>query len=161
MISISIVNFLIGIPLGLFVENVGEWVMHRYILHGLGKRPGSLWSYHWHEHHRICRQNRMIDPGYNELPLRWNTQGKEVLFLVVVALIHAPLISFVPGYVSGMYAALAYYYYKHRKAHLEPAWAKTHLPWHWEHHMGNNSDANWCVTWNWFDRLMKTHVNRE
>lgn len=154
--TISAVDLLIGIPLGFLVENAGEWFSHRYILHALGKTPGSIWSYHWHEHHRVCRQNGMIDPGYRESPMRWNTQGKEVLFLLVVIVLHAPFIYLIPGYVTGMYIALACYYYKHRRAHLEPEWGKVHLPWHWEHHMGKNSDANWCITWNWFDRLMNT-----
>ncbi len=151
-----ILHFLIGFPVGLLVENTGEWFMHRYILHGLGKKPDSIWNYHWSEHHRICRQNGMIDPGYRELPLHWNTQGKELLFLLLVSLIHAPLIPWIPGYVSGIYFALGLYYYKHRRAHLDPEWAKAHLPWHWKHHMGNNPDSNWCITWNWLDHLMNT-----
>jgi hypothetical protein len=49
---------------GLFAENAGEWVFHRYVLHGLGKRPGSIWNYHWHEHHRVSQINGMLDLGY-------------------------------------------------------------------------------------------------
>ena len=153
-----LVNFLIGFPLGLLAENAGEWFLHRYVLHRLGKRRDSMWSYHWHEHHRICRENGMIDPGYRGLPLRWNTQGKEALFLLSVVLLHATLIPFAPGYVAGMYLALGLYYARHRRAHLDPEWARRHLPWHYQHHMGDNPNVNWCITWTWFDRLMNTSL---
>jgi sterol desaturase/sphingolipid hydroxylase (fatty acid hydroxylase superfamily) len=43
------------------------------------------------------------------------------------------------------------YYYIHRRAHLEPEWAKRKIPWHYDHHMNSNQDANWCVTKPWFD----------
>ncbi len=149
-------HILLGFPLGLLAENAGEWLMHRYILHRLGRRPGSLWNYHLNEHHLVCRQNGMIDPGYEKLPLRWNTQGKEAVFLLLVVLFHVPLWRMFPGYVAGMYFALGFYYYKHRKSHLDPAWARSQLGWHYRHHMGDNMEADWCITWNWFDRLMKT-----
>ena len=50
------------------------------------------------------------------------------------------------------------YYYLHRRAHLEPEWAKKKLPWHYDHHMNSNQDANWCVTKPWFDYLLGTRV---
>lgn len=34
----------------------------------------------------------------------------------------------------------------HRRSHLEPEWAKKRIPWHYDHHMNSNQDANWCVT---------------
>ena len=154
----TLLQLLIGIPLGMLAENAGEWFTHRFIFHGLGKRRGSLWAYHWDDHHKVCSQNGMVDPGYRQLPLRWNTQGKEAAFLLGVALLHVPLWTFFPGYVAGMCLALSCYYYKHRRAHLDPEWARTHLPWHWEHHMGGDCDANWCVTWPWFDWLMHTSI---
>ena len=50
------------------------------------------------------------------------------------------------------------YYYIHRRAHLEPDWAKRKIPWHYDHHMNSNQDANWCVTKPWFDYVMGTRV---
>lgn len=32
------------------------------------------------------------------------------------------------------------------------------IPWHYDHHMNSNQDANWCVTKPWFDYLMGTRV---
>ena len=45
----------------------------------------------------------------------------------------------------------------HRRAHLQPEWARK-IPWHYDHHMNSNQDANWCVTKPWFDYLMGTRV---
>lgn len=146
------------ISLGLFAENAGEWLFHRYVLHGLGKRPKSLWNYHWSEHHRAARANQMLDPGYRGWPLRWNTQGKEALFLLLVAAAHLPLLAFAPLYASGMLLGLAVYYARHRRAHLDPEWAKANLPWHYEHHLSKGAEANWCISWPWFDWLMGTRV---
>ena len=33
---------------------------------------------------------------------------------------------------------------------------REHLPWHYDHHMGPNQEANWCVTRPWFDYVMGT-----
>ena len=48
------------------------------------------------------------------------------------------------------------YYWKHKKAHLDPEWAKTSLTWHYEHHMGKDQNTNWCVTHPFFDHVMGT-----
>jgi len=159
--SLSIVTLVMALAqvcLGLLAENAGEWFFHRYVLHGLGKRHGSLWGYHWNEHHKVARVNQMFDPGYRGWPLQWNTQGKEALSLAALAIAHLPLLPAIPLYVLGMYAGLLLYYQRHRRAHLDPEWAKSRLPWHYEHHM-ERSDANWCVTWPWFDHIMGTRGN--
>ena len=53
------------------------------------------------------------------------------------------------------------YYYVHKKSHLDLEWAKKKVPWHYEHHMGKNQDANWGVTADWVDRLMGTRIKYE
>ena len=40
---------MLGIPLGLLYSNAGEWLLHKYLLHGLGRRKGTFWAFHWHE----------------------------------------------------------------------------------------------------------------
>ena len=37
-------------------------------------------------------------------------------------------------------------------------WAKENIPWHYDHHMGKNQDANWGVTTDWVDRLLNTRI---
>ncbi|BBL75897.1 sterol desaturase family protein [Methylomagnum ishizawai] len=147
---------MIGFVAGLLAENAGEWALHKFILHGLGRAPDSIWHYHWCDHHRLSRRHAMLDPGYQTSPLHWNTHGKEVLLLLAIALPHLPLLAVAPGYVAGVYCALVAYYLRHRRAHRDPEWARRYLPWHWEHHLGTNPEANFCTTWPGCDWLMGT-----
>jgi len=152
----------LAILLGVFYVNASEWFMHKYILHALGRNPRSFWAYHLSVHHAVSRQNAMLDAGYRHISLTtWNTQSKELVVLAGIVLIHAPLWYYSPLFTSAVYGSLLMYYYRHRKAHLNPAWAKTHLRWHYDHHFGHQSEANWCVTWPWFDYLMGTRVKTE
>jgi sterol desaturase/sphingolipid hydroxylase (fatty acid hydroxylase superfamily) len=148
---------MIGIPLGLLASNATEWLMHKYVLHGLGKQKSSFWSFHWHEHHRNARRNDHVDNDYKQPLLRnWNGQSKEALALVGSAVLMAPLFPIAPFFVGTVVYGAIDYYRKHKRAHLDPAWAREHLPWHYDHHMGPNQHANWCVTRPWFDHLMGT-----
>jgi sterol desaturase/sphingolipid hydroxylase (fatty acid hydroxylase superfamily) len=146
----------IGIPVGLFLANAGEWAMHRYVLHGRGRKRESFWSFHWHEHHRNCRKHGHYDPAYHRSVFGWNPQSKEALALAAVSAAVLPLFPVAPFLVGTFVYSAADYYRKHKRAHLDPTWAREHLPWHYDHHMGPNQHANWCVTRPWFDILMGT-----
>ena len=61
-----------------------------------------------------------------------------------------------PFFVATVAAKSANYYRLHRKAHLDPEWAREHLPWHYDHHMAPDQECNWGVTNDWVDRLMGT-----
>lgn len=153
-----------GFLVGLVVANGFEWFAHKYILHGTHRSgkpryspvPESMKS-HW-EHHREVRKARFHDYGYVEGIENWRTKN-EIISLVVVAGVFGT--AFYPV-SKGMTAATLYsacnYYYIHRRAHLEPAWAMKKIPWHYDHHMNSNQDANWCVTKPWFDYLLGTRV---
>ena len=148
---------MIGIPLGLAASNATEWLVHKYVLHGLGRDKRSFWSFHWHDHHRDVRRNDHVDPAYQRPLLSgWNGQSKEAVMLVGAALAFAPLFPIAPFFVGTVAYSAVNYYRKHKRAHLDPAWAREHLPWHYDHHMGPNQHANWCVTRPWFDHLMGT-----
>lgn len=41
---------------------------------------------------------------------------------------------------------------------MDLEWAKKHVPWHYDHHMGKNQDANWGVTTDWVDKLLGTRI---
>lgn len=148
---------MIGIPLGLAYANAFEWAFHRYVLHGLGKKKGSFWSFHFHEHHRESRKHEMADPGYAKSPFTWNAQGKEALALAAGAVAALPMLPIAPFFAGTVLYSLGRYYVQHKRAHLDPAWAKEHLPWHYAHHMGRDQDMNWCVTRPWFDKVMGTY----
>ena len=36
--------------------------------------------------------------------------------------------------------------------------AERKVPWHYDHHMGKNQEANWGITSEWVDRLVGTRV---
>lgn len=147
---------MIGFPLGLLYANAGEWWLHKHVLHGLGKHKGSFWSFHWDEHHRAARQHENLDDSYGRSPWRWNARGKELLGLLGLALAHAPLLPIAPWFTAAVWFSLWRYDRVHTRAHLDPPWAREHLPWHMDHHLGPDQDTNWCVTWPFFDLIMGT-----
>jgi hypothetical protein len=149
---------MIGIPIGLLAANATEWVFHKHVLHGLGKRKRSFWSFHWHEHHRNANRNAFRDPAYERSVFRWNGQGKEALALSLGALGVAPLFPLAPAFTATLWYSAWNYYRKHKRSHRDPEWAREHLPWHYDHHMAPDQDANWCVTRPWFDLIMGTRV---
>ena len=147
---------MLGIPLGLITANATEWLVHKHVLHRLGKRPNSFWRFHWREHHRNALRHGFYDPDYQRSPLAPNAQGKEVAGLAVGCLAVTPLMPVAPFYVGTLYYCAFNYYRVHKQSHLDPEWAKRRVPWHYDHHMGPNPNANWCVTKPWFDWLMGT-----
>ena len=156
---------MIGIPVGIVYANFVEWFVHRFVLHGLGRKKTSLWSFHWHEHHKKARRHEMLDDQYDGASLLlslWRRERtaktKEVIGLLLGCVLHLPLIVVAPWFTLTVWASAANYYRVHRRAHLDLAWAVRHLPWHVDHHMGKDQDANWCVTWPLMDWLLGTRV---
>lgn len=147
---------MLGIPLGLITANAVEWGMHKYVLHERGRDRRSFWAFHFHEHHRVVRQHGFHDPNYQRFPLGLHAQGKEAWSLIAAAAAVAPLFPVAPFYVATLWYCAANYYALHKKAHQDPDWARQHLPWHVDHHLGRHADANWCVTKPWFDYLLGT-----
>lgn len=147
---------MIGIPLGLLTANAAEWVIHKHVLHGWGGKRGRFWSFHFHEHHREVRQNGYRDPNYQRSPLGLHAQGKEAWGLIAASAAVAPLFPVAPFFTSTLWYSAANYYRIHKRSHLDPDWGRARIPWHYDHHMGANPSANWCVTRPWFDYLMGT-----
>lgn len=148
---------LLSIPLGLLYANLVEWLLHKYLLHGVGADRNSIWSFHWHDHHRASRREGMFDPQYvRPLFTLGSPQLKELLSVSAITLAHVPLIFFFPVFGLTVVLSGVRYYFVHRKAHLDPEWARVHLPWHLDHHLGRDQNANWCATAPWFDVLMGT-----
>ena len=145
---------MIGIPLGLIYANAGEWFIHKHLLHGLGRNRESFWSFHWHDHHRASRKNGMTDPAYTEMKWGWNPRTKEAVALAAVTAAHLPLLPIAPFFTSTVVYSAVNYYRVHKRAHQDPKWARENLPWHYDHHMAPNQDANWCVTRPFFDYVM-------
>lgn len=148
----------VGFPLGLLGANAFEWCFHKYVLHGLGKKKGTFWNFHWYEHHADSRKFDMLDPAYKTTWLQGglNARSKEALSLIGGALLAAPFLLIAPGFTAAAIYSNANYYYRHKRSHLDPEWARKNLPWHVDHHMGKDQDMNWCVTRPWFDWVMGT-----
>ena len=153
-----------GFVAGLVIANGYEWFAHKYLLHGVHRKgkprfsptPKQMES-HW-AHHREVRKQGFSDDCYVEGLDNWRTRN-ELMSLAVAAGVAS--VVFYP-FSKGMSLAAIYsagnYYYVHRRAHLEPDWARRTIPWHYDHHMNSNQDANWCVTRPWFDYVMGTRV---
>lgn len=147
---------LLSLPLVHLYATALEWAGHRYLFHGLGKKKGSIFGFHYAEHHRDVRRQQGLDAAYRRSPLGWHAHGRECIGIVLLGLIHLPLAFAAPlPYAYLMWRGFEYHRL-HRKSHVDVAWTQQHLPWHWDHHMGPDADANWCVTCEWFDKLMGT-----
>lgn len=140
---------------GMLYVNFLEWAAHKYLLHGLGKKKGSLFSFHWF-HHRLCRTNHYYDLEYKD-PWwsRWS-RSKEVMGLFFLFLIHSPILLIsIPFYAGASFQGFLYYFL-HSKSHMNPEWTKKWMPWHYDHHMGKNQNFNWCVTYPFWDYVFRT-----
>ena len=147
---------MIGIPLGLLYANIGEWLIHKHVLHGLGGKKSSFWAFHWHEHHRASRRNDMLDEAYVKWKPKWDPRNKELVGLIALAGAHLPLLPVMPFFTGTVIYSTVHYYRVHKRSHVDPDWGREHLPWHYDHHMGPNQHANWCVTKPFWDHVMGT-----
>lgn len=133
-----------------------EYVIHRWIFHGVGKKRSSIFSFHWHAHHKDSRKGKMLERCYIEREWAWNGYTREVAAMVFLATIHIPVLFLSPAFTFGVWAWCLAYHWVHRKTHVDPQWARDHCSWHYDHHMAPNQDANYGVTSDWMDRLMGT-----
>lgn len=133
-----------------------EYGVHRFVFHGIGKKRSSVFAFHWHQHHGESRRNKMVEPAYLERKLAWNGYTREVVGITVLLAVHLPLLLLFPTVFLGMLTWALTYHFVHHKSHVDPEWARVHCPWHVDHHMAPNQDANYGVTSDWMDRLFGT-----
>ncbi len=128
---------------GLLYGAVLEYTIHRF-------------AFHWWDHHRASRKHRMRDPAYARWPPGWDAQGRELLGLSILAVLHAPLVLVAPSLYLGAVFYSLLYLLVHRRSHLDPAWAAQRCPWHVVHHLGKDQDQNYGVVTDLIDRLAGT-----
>lgn len=153
-----------GFVAGLVLANGFEWVAHKYLLHGVHRKgkprfsptPKQMES-HW-AHHREVRKQGFFDDCYVEGFSNWRTKNEVLALAVVAGVAGAAFYPFSKGMALAAVYSAGNYYYVHRRSHLEPEWARKRIPWHYDHHMNSNQDANWGVTRPWFDYIMGTRV---
>lgn len=147
---------MLGFLAGIAFANASEWLIHKYMLHGLGRKRSSYWAFHWHEHHRVVRTTFGRDDAYAKPIWQSRAKMKEAAGLVGTCIAVSPLSVVAPGFVLGVWCNSVAYYGIHRKCHLDPVWGRKYTPWHMDHHLGPNQDKNWCVTWPLFDWILGT-----
>ncbi|NOZ97890.1 MAG: hypothetical protein GXO52_09060 [Gammaproteobacteria bacterium] len=153
-----------GFVAGLVLANGFEWVAHKYLLHGVHRKgqprfsptPKQMES-HW-AHHREVRKTQFHDECYVEGLHNWRTRNELLSLAVVASVSSAVAYPFSKGMALAFWYSAGNYYYVHRRSHLEPDWSKRRIPWHYDHHMNSNQDANWGVTRPWFDYILGTRV---
>ena len=146
---------MIGIPIAFGVFGYIEWASHKYAFHGLGRKRTSPFAFHYHEHHQAVRRNGFYDVAYEGPFWTTPTQFREAIGLLVFGAMHIPLFPIAPFYSSTMWYCLWRYRRDHRRAHLDPAWARDHLPCHYDHHLGDQ-DKNFAICWSWVDQIAGT-----
>ncbi len=152
-----------GFLVGLMTANAFEWVAHKYVLHGTPRKgqpryspsPASMAS-HW-AHHRMVRKFDFGDECYEQGLSHERTQ-LEVQSLIVLAGVMSLAWPVSKGFVAAAWYSAGRYYYVHSRSHLNPDWGRKRIPWHFDHHMNTQQDANWCVTRPWFDYIMGTRI---
>ncbi len=128
--------------LGFIYANFIEVFAHSFVLHKLGKKKNSIFSFHWKRHHQVSRINSMVDFDYKN---SWYSKERipEVFSLMLLIAIHVPLYFFAPTALIGMTVYLIVYYNIHKFCHLNSTNAKKWFKGHYLHHMGSNQDMNW------------------
>lgn len=148
---------LLTIILALVYVNLLEYLVHYCILHKLGSKKDSVFSFHWHRHHRTCRQSNYEDPDYSN-KVQWHTTGKEIAGLIALALVHLPLLWLSAPFYWTLVAYAGAYYIIHSKSHRDPFWGRKWVPWHFDHHMGRSQQKNFNVVMPLWDYILGTRV---
>ncbi|MDO7192117.1 hypothetical protein Q5M49_00255 [Acinetobacter nosocomialis] len=152
---------MLGFPVGVFVANGLEWYFHKVWLHEFPTKHRNSPFFTHIAHHKRARLNHFHDEGYAQSMFKnaeiYN-EKTALIGLAGAATIFLPVAHF---FTAGLYYGIWNYWRIHAKSHLDPEYAKNRIPWHYDHHMTSNQNANWCVTRPWFDYIMGTRVTTE
>jgi len=149
--------FIISVILAYLYASFLEWWVHKYILHGLGKKKNNWFDFHWYSHHQKCRKCGNKDNSYLKNKPFHHSVKKELIGLATLLALHFPLFYVSLPFYFTLVICAGRYFYMHRKSHVNVAWGLKTMPWHWKHHMGRNQDANWGITTNLWDKILKTN----
>jgi sterol desaturase/sphingolipid hydroxylase (fatty acid hydroxylase superfamily) len=148
------INFIITFVIATLIANFTEWFVHKYILHGLGKKKDSFFHFHW-RHHHTCRKYDNKD----EIYVNWKTNKdvwKEAISIISMGLFNIIWLWIWPPLFYCLVFWSMIYFFMHAKSHTNVKWGNRWMPWHRDHHLGSNQDLNYCVTFPLFDYIMKT-----
>ena len=145
------VSVLLQMAVAWVYSHLLEYSLHRWWLHN---RKRTHWFRdHFGNHHKLARKNWMYD--YRSHEKVQPTKDREIKGLALLALVHSPVAIWFPwAYLVLVYSAIAYFLV-HRRAHQDFRWARQNLPWHYDHHIGQQN-MNWGVRLPWVDWIVGT-----
>ena len=137
---------------GILAASFIEWTVHKHVLHELGKKKVSIFSFHWGVHHATARRNGFLDSTIS---------AREAFGVLMLCVLAIPLWFLLPVMYYVMLTHAAIYYVVHTTIHRFPNFAKRWIPWHYDHHMGKDQNMNWCVVHPLADIIMGTRRKYE
>lgn len=151
-----VLEFVVAGLVGFVVSNLSEWLVHKYILHGLGKKKTSYFHYHW-QHHNISRKHKFIDKDYQD-GLKCKAVRREILGIIAMLLFNINWLFIWPMLFGWFTFFSIAYFLIHSYSHTNPKWCQKYFPHHFDHHMGSNQDVNWGVTSAFWDFILGTRI---
>ena len=143
-----IVQFLFGLVLASIIE----WIVHKHVLHKMGRKKSSVFSFHWSSHHAQARRNGFYDPRIS---------AREIFSVLMLCFVSFPIWYVLPFIYYAIITHLMLYLIIHNISHKYPKFAKKYVSWHYDHHMGKNQNTNWCVVHPLADYIFKTRRKYE
>ena len=137
---------MLGFVFGFLYGNVLEWAIHKYIFHEMGKKKGSIFSYHLKGHHVLARKNNFVDLTESKV---------ENIGMLLLILIHLPILYVSFGFWLGVFTYAICFKILHGMQHKHPEFTKKYMKWHWDHHM-KDSNRNFGVVLPISDYLFDT-----
>ena len=132
--------------LGILYANVVEYITHRYLFHGLGKRGNSIFAFHIRGHHLIARGNGFFDH---------KVSTNEAVGLPFLLLLHLPAYFWSPAFFYAVALYAVAFIVLHNVMHRYPEFTQRYFPWHWNHHM-RNQNKSWGVVLPFMDIVTNT-----
>jgi sterol desaturase/sphingolipid hydroxylase (fatty acid hydroxylase superfamily) len=139
--------------------HVLEYCLHRYVLHNRKILNGVAFKFHFAQHHKVARQNDMVDERYYT-GSKFSVYDHEVKALLFMALIHLPVAFISITAYATLLFSLVSYFAVHSMNHVNNDMVRRWLPWHTWHHMEKNQNMNFGVRLPIIDILMGTYVPR-
>jgi hypothetical protein len=124
----SLTLFALGVFYGSFLEHF----IHKYLFHRLGRKRGSIFSFHLRGHHLEARRNGFVDKRFSY---------REALGMPIVMVLHSPVLMVSPYLYAGMTLYGGLFVAIHNMLHHFPHFSKKYFWWHWNHHMRNQNKS--------------------
>ena len=137
---------MLGFVLGFLYGSFLEYFIHRYVFHKMGKKRGSIFSYHLRGHHKLAAKNNFID---------LTTSRVEFYGLIILVLLHLPIVYVSFGFWMGVTVFAIFFKILHGIQHARPSFTKKYMKWHWDHHM-KTPNKNFGVVVPWMDYIFGT-----